>query len=320
MNPSMKIIFKRLSARLLTCLGMLLLCMMAIACKKQETVPAQTPPPAPPAVSPPESSGRPFRIGMGAMLTPREGFTYYRQLKDYIERRFGQPIQLIDRGNYTEINRLLEIGDIDAAFVCSGPYVEGKERFGLQLLAMPLVKGEPIYHSYIIVPSNSPARTFDDLRGKVFAFTDPKSNTGKLVPTYMLARKNETPEHFFSKIEFTYGHDNSIRAVAEQLVDGAAIDGLVWEYMALKAPDVTARTRILLRSEPFGIPPFVVRPGIPAEQKQKLKQILFHAADEEEGRRILKGMMIDGFVPGDDRNYDTIRAMNVWLAKQGKKP
>lgn len=320
MKPTMKIIFKRLSAGLLTCLGMLFLCMLATACKKQETAPAPAPAPAPPPASGPETTGRPFRIGMGAMITPREGFIYYRQLKEYIEQRFGQPIQLVDRGSYTEINRLLETGDIDAAFVCSGPYVEGKERFGMQLLAMPLVNGEPIYHSYILVPANSPARTFDDLRGKVFAFTDPKSNTGRLVPTYMLARKNETPELFFSKIEFTYGHDNSIRAVAEQMVDGAAIDGLVWEYMALKAPDVTAKTRILLRSEPFGIPPFVVRPGIPAEQKQKLKQILLHAADDEEGRRILKGMMIDGFVAGDDRKYDTIRAMYAWLAKQGKKP
>lgn len=320
MKPTMKIIFKRLSAGLLTCLGMLFLCMLATACKKHETAPAPAPAPAPPPASGPETTGRPFRIGMGAMITPREGFIYYRQLKEYIEQRFGQPIQLVDRGSYTEINRLLETGDIDAAFVCSGPYVEGKERFGMQLLAMPLVNGEPIYHSYILVPANSPARTFDDLRGKVFAFTDPKSNTGRLVPTYMLARKNETPELFFSKIEFTYGHDNSIRAVAEQMVDGAAIDGLVWEYMALKAPDVTAKTRILLRSEPFGIPPFVVRPGIPAEQKQKLKQILLHAADDEEGRRILKGMMIDGFVAGDDRKYDTIRAMYGWLAKQGKKP
>lgn len=257
---------------------------------------------------------------MGAMITPKEGFLYYKQLKEYIEKRLGQPVQLVDRGNYDEMNRLLETGDIDAAFVCSGPYVEGKERFGLQLLAMPLVKGKPLYHSYIIVPLNSPAQRFEDLRGKVFAFTDPKSNSGKLVPTYMLARMNETPQHFFSKIELTYGHDNSIRAVAEQLVDGAAVDSLIWEYAALKTPQLTARTRILLRSEPYGIPPFVVRPGIDPELKRKLQQILLHAADDEEGRQVLKSMMIDRFVAGDDENYTTIRKMNIWLAKQGKKP
>ena len=302
-----------------TCFCMLALLLIAASCKKQEAAPAPQKSGKPVQGIMTSAGGRPFRIGMGAMITPREGFTYYNQLKEYIEQRFGQPIQLIDRGNYSEINHLLETGDIDAAFVCSGPYVEGKERFGMQLLAMPLVKGKPIYHSYIIVPQESPARKLEDLRGKTFAFTDPKSNTGKLVPTYMLAKIGETPQHFFSKIEHTYGHDNSIRAVAEQLVDGAAIDSLVWEYLAIKTPDLTAKTRILLRSEPYGIPPFVVRPGISAGQKEKLKQILLHAADDEEGRRILKGMMIDGFVPGDDRNYDTIRAMNSCLVGQEKQ-
>jgi len=306
------------SVCLASCLFILLV--VLASCRKQEPSqpdrePAQT-------LQPRLSTARvkPLRIGMGAMLTPKEGFVYYRQLKGYIEKRIGQPVQLVDRGNYDEMNSLLETKDVDAAFVCSGPYVEGRERFGLQLLAMPLVKGQPVYHSYIIVPVGSPARKLEDLRGTYFAFTDPKSNTGKLVPTYMLARINETPQHFFGKTEFTYGHDKSIRAVAEGIVDGAAVDSLIWEYLALKNPELTAKTRILLRSEPYGIPPFVVRPGVDERVKKRLQEILLQAADDEEGRRILKGMMIDRFVAGDDRNYDTIRGMNSWLLTQGKRP
>ena len=308
------------SIGLMSCLCLAVLFLLQASCKRQEAAPApaKTNPPAQTSRS--KTVAKPFRIGMGAMITPREGFIYYNQLREYIEKRLGQPVQMVDRGNYDEMNSLLEAGNIDAAFVCAGPYVEGKEIFGLQLLAMPLVKGKPIYHSYIIVPRNSPARKLEDLRGKVFAFTDPKSNSGKLVPTYMLARRNETPQHFFSKVEFTYGHDNSIRAVAEQLVDGAAVDSLIWEYLNIKTPELTAKTRILLRSKPYGIPPLVVRPGIDTEQKQKLQHILLHAADDAEGRRILKGMMIDRFVAGDDKNYDSIREMNIWLAKQGKQP
>jgi len=293
---------------------------MQVACKKLEPPQAQRGVEQPLQPRRTSAAVKPFRIGMGAMITPREGFIYYSQLKGYIEKRLGQPIQLVDRGNYDEINRLLETKDIDAAFVCAGPYVEGKQRFGLQLLAMPLVKGKAVYHSYIIVPSGSPARKLEDLRGKVFAFTDPKSNSGKLVPTYILSRMNETPQHFFGKVEFTYGHDKSIRAVAEGIVDGAAVDSLIWEYLARKHPELTAKTRILLRSEPYGIPPFVVRPGVDEGVKKRLQGILLQAADDDEGRRILKGMMIDSFIAGDDRNYDTIRGMNSWLLKQGKQP
>lgn len=268
----------------------------------------------------PVSSGSretPLRIGMGAMITPKEGYVYYQRLKEYIEQRLGHPVQVVDRGSYAEMNHLLETGGVDMAFVCAGPYVEGKNKFGLELLAMPLVKGKPIYYSYIIVPKDSPVRRLEDLRGKVFAFADPKSNSGKLVPTYMLAKMNETPETFFSRFQFTYGHDVSIRAVADKLVDGAAVDSLIWEYTARKTPMLAAKTRIIAKSEPYGIPPVVVRPGLDPKLKRRLQEILVSASSDVNGREILKGMMIDSFVPGDDANYNSIRVIDKWLSGHG---
>lgn len=260
----------------------------------------------------------PLRIGMGAMITPKEGYVFYQRLQGYIEKKIGQPVQLVDRDNYDEMNGLLESGGVDAAFVCAGPYVEGKTKFNLELLAMPLVKGAPIYHSYIIVHKESAINSFKELRGKVFAFTDPKSNTGKLVPTYMLAKMKETPDTFFSRIEYSYGHDKSIRAVAEKIVDGAAVDSLIWEYAAIKRPELTSQTRIISKSDPYGIPPVVVRPGLDPGLKKKLKDILLAASNDPEGQEILNGMMIDSFVTGDDKNYDTIRAMNRWITRLQK--
>lgn len=304
-----------LSLSILAALGLLLCC----ACERKENVPISLKSGAPAEEQSQPSRQMPLRIGMGAMITPKDGYVYYQRLQKYIEKKLGMPVQLVDRENYDEMNGLLESGGVDAAFVCAGPYVEGKTKFGMELLAMPLVKGKPLYYSYIIVPSDSPATSLRELRGKVFAFTDPKSNSGKLVPTYMLARMKQTPESFFSRVEFTYGHDLSIRAVAEKLVDGAAVDSLIWEYTALKNPELTARTRIIEKSEPYGIPPVVVRPGMDPELKKRLKEVLLSVAQNPEGKEILTGMMIDSFVAGDDRNYDTIRSMNSWVAGQRKK-
>lgn len=259
---------------------------------------------------------QPLRIGMGAMITPKEGYIYYQRLQKYIEKNLGRPVQLVDRENYAEMNNLLEIGGVDAAFVCAGPYVEGKTRFNLELLAMPLVKGQPVYHSYIIVHKDSRISTFQELRGKTFAFTDPKSNSGKLVPTYMLAKMRETPKSFFARVDFTYGHDKSIRAVAERVVDGAAVDSLIWEYAASKNPHYSGQTKIIATSAPYGIPPLVVRPGLDTALKNKLKNILLSASSDPEGKEILNGMMIDSFITGDDKNYDSIRAINDWISRQ----
>lgn len=292
--------------------------LLCSACEREQSVPISLKSGTPVAEPAQPTRQTPLRIGMGAMITPKDGYVYYQRLQHYIEKKLGMPVQLVDRENYDEMNGLLESGGVDAAFVCAGPYVEGKTKFGMELLAMPLVKGKPLYYSYIIVPRDSPAKSLRELRGKVFAFTDPKSNSGKLVPTYMLARMKQTPESFFSRVEFTYGHDLSIRAVADKLVDGAAVDSLIWEYTALKNPELTGRTRIIEKSEPYGIPPVVVRPGMNLELKKRLKEILLSAAQDPEGKEILTGMMIDGFVAGDDRNYDTIRSMNSWVAGQRK--
>jgi hypothetical protein len=34
----------------------------------------------------------------------------------------------------------------------------------------------------------------------------------------------------------------------------------------------------------------------------------------------MKGTLIENFVVGSDKDYDQIREMHVWLAKQGKQP
>lgn len=257
----------------------------------------------------------PLRLGMGAMITPKEGYVYYKQLKDYLEEKFDRPIQLVDRENYDQVNKLLESGGLDVAFTCAGPYVEGHEKFGLELLAVPLVNGKPFYHSYIIVPQDSPVRDFAGLRGKSFAFTDPKSNSGCLVPTYMLARMKETPDSYFAKHIYTYGHDKSINAVARKMIDAAAVDSLIWDYTQWKHPELTAKTRIVTTSPPYGIPPIVVRKDTDPAIKRQLREILLHMHESQRGREILANMMIDRFAEGNDRDYDSIREMNAWIAR-----
>lgn len=258
------------------------------------------------------------RIAVGGMITPKEGFAYYRDFLDFIGKELGRPVEYVDATSYEEINAMLETRDIDGAFVCSGPYVDGHSKFGLELLAAPKAHGGTVYYSYIIVPKNSNAKGLDDLRGKSFAFSDPLSNTGKLVPEYLLSRRGESSKTFFSKTVFSGSHDKSILAVAERMADGAAVDSLIWEYLDRIKPELTAKTRILLKSEPYSIPPFVVHPSLDPALKEKLRTIVLNAHTKSEGRELLAKMMIEQFVPIADRDYDSIREMKKWLARQKK--
>ena len=186
----------------------------------------------------------------------------------------------------------------------------------MELLVVPEAYGETAYCAYIIVSKDSPAESFEELRGKSFAFVDPMSNTGELVPVYMLAKMGETPDSYFRKYVYTYAHDKSIKAVAQKVVDGAAVDHLIWEYLHRTDPELTSRTKVIEKSTPYGMPPVVVRPDLDPELKDRIRRILLNVHRDKKGREILERIMIDKFVAIDDGAYDSIREMMSRVAKE----
>jgi phosphonate transport system substrate-binding protein len=129
-----------------------------------------------------------------------------------------------------------------------------------------------------------------------------------------------TPERFFASTIFTYSHDNSIRAVADHLVDGAAVDSLVYEYTIARDPTYSGKTRLIGKMGPFGIPPIVVHPQIDETLKSQLRAVLLAMSDDEEGRSALSALMIDRFVIVDDSIYDSIREMAAILRGWNETP
>jgi phosphonate transport system substrate-binding protein len=262
----------------------------------------------------------PLRVAVAAMISPKETFDLYRQLLAYLGHKLNQDLEFVQRKTYGEVDELLRRGEIDLAFICSGPYVAGKERSGFESLAVPEVHGSHFYQSYLIVNKDSSYQRLEDLRGRTFAFTDPDSNTGKLVPTYWLTQIQERPETFFSRIVYTYSHDNSIMAVARNLVDGATVDGLIWEFYQEKNPAFTSKTRVIKKSELFGIPPLVASRQLPADAKEQIRQILFAMHRDPEGKRILTELMIDRFIAPQEEWYDNLRQMYRQVAGEKEKP
>src|SRR5512133_172972 len=140
----------------------------------------------------------PLKIGLAAMISPKETLIFYNGLLGYVGQKLGRKVEMVQYRTYDEMDAALEKRDLDIAFVCSGPYVKDRQKFGAELLVAPQSYGKPFYHAYIIAPAGSPAKKLADLKGKSFAFTDPKSNTGKIVPTYMVSKEfGMPPEKFF---------------------------------------------------------------------------------------------------------------------------
>lgn len=251
----------------------------------------------------------PLRIAVAAMVSPEQTISVYQELMDYLATRLGRQVELKQRRTYQEVNDMLGAGKLDAAILCSGTYVYAKQQYGVELLAVPVIHGSPTYRSYIIVSQASTAASLEELYGKRFAFTDPLSTSGYLYPTYVLVSRGRLPATFFAKTLFTYSHDNSIQAVAERVVDGAAVDGAIYDYLQTANPALVARTRVIHRSPSFGAPPVGVPRNLDPATKRDLQDVFLGLDRDPQGREILKKLGVDRFILGEDSLYDGIRRM-----------
>ncbi|MEE9523705.1 MAG: phosphate/phosphite/phosphonate ABC transporter substrate-binding protein, partial [Thermodesulfovibrionales bacterium] len=260
------------------------------------------------------STNKPIRIGVVSMITPVDTVKYYQEIIDYISDKLGEPVEMVYRKTYDEMDRMLEKGYVVAAFVCSAPYVEDRKKFGAELLVAPQVNGRPFYNAYIIVHIDSDIKNFDDFEGKTFAFTDPKSNSGRLYPVYRLAKNGIRPEDFFGKYVYSYSHNKSVELVAKKVVDGAAVESLIYKYLLEKGSPYVQKTRIIEISPEFGNPPMITTPSVPTFMKEKIREILMNMHRVRKGKRILDAMLIDKFVEIPDSYYDPVREMKSFVS------
>ena len=244
---------------------------------------------------------QPLRIAMISVLNHQTTDEYQHAMVRSIGRLLGRPVLLLHRRSYAEINQLLARGDADVAFLSSGAYMVYGKKEDVRLLAMPERDGANRYFSYIIVPRTSPAQALSDLRGRRFVYVDPLSYSGYIELRARLRTMGEDPEHFFGSYYFTYSHDDSLRAVADGLVDGGVIASLTYDYYRVNAPAILDKIRLLEALPGSGMGPVVARRDL--RDADAVQEILLHLSEDAEAKEAMQHLLIDRFVPPQPELY-----------------
>jgi len=249
----------------------------------------------------------PLRIGLTPVIL-EDQLSFLDEWQVYLEEKVGREVRFVRRNSYGEVVDLALRGRIDFAWLCGYPYVQHEGR--LDLLAVPLFESAPLYQAYLIVPADDDqTESISDLAGRVFAYSDPNSNSGWLYGQQLLDEAGVDPERFFRRTFFTFSHRKVVEAVAERVAHGGLVDGYVWETLTRSRPDLTERTRVVHRSEHFGFPPLVASPGATADERNALREALFGMGEDAEGQALLEKLNLEGFRAADDELYDGIRAL-----------
>ena len=245
-------------------------------------------------------------IAIASITSPKETYIYYKELIDFISKKVGKPIIIVQKKTYEEVNMLLENSEVDFAFICSGAFVEEYKTGKIKILAVPQIDGKITYQAYIITQKNSKINSFNDFRNKSFAFTDPLSNTGKLYPLIRLLQIKSSEQIFFSKTVYTYGHDISIQMVNRGIIDGASVHSLIFHYLSINHPERVENIKIVEKSEEYGMPPVVTPITLNKQTFNTYQAIFTNLQNDSIGKSILKKLHIEKFVTAKDTIYKSV--------------
>lgn len=212
----------------------------------------------------------------------------------YLGTKLTVPVQFLQRGSYREIVELLLSGAAESAWLCGYPLIQYPER--IEALAVPVYNGAPLYRSHLIVSTRDATTAHPaDLNNAVFAYSDPLSNSGYLVPRMAMIQRGRHPDRLFRRTFFTYGHRRVIDAVRTGLASAGAVDGYVWDTVAMQNPAAVSGLRVAWRSETFGFPPIVVARHVTGEVRRSLQSTLVGMHQDPVGRAVLKALNLDRF-------------------------
>lgn len=149
----------------------------------------------------------------------------YEPVLAYFKRELGVDVKWRSATSYAGVIEGLLARKVEIARF--GPASYAQAWIQAKGAVVPLVgeldrDGDFGYHSVVVVKSDSPYQSIQDLRGKRFAFADPNSTSGHQAPRFFLNEAGIDADVFFSSATFSGSHENSITALLNGTFDAVA--------------------------------------------------------------------------------------------------
>lgn len=244
-------------------------------------------------------------------------------IAEHLSKSTGLTIKADVAKNFVSIIDRLGSKKLDVAFINSLGYLLAKDWSGAEaVLQLKGIDGEMFYQSAMIASADSGIKNISGFNGKRFAYTDPYSMAGYLMPFYTFMEKGVTP----AKTSFLENYENVGESVYSGKTDGGAIYyhkpdpyGRIRdarEKLVPKYSDMLQKVVIVGLSGNIPNTPVVFRKRFPAGIKTRLKQGLESLNRDSIALAALAKMYdATGLGPVDETGFENIRDM---LKKLGK--
>lgn len=265
-----------------------------------------------------------FNIGILGGENAQDRMTSNECFRAKIEEALGVPVKIFTPADYDGVIQGLLGGTLDYAWLGASAYAKiyltDPEAVEVKLTKQN-TDGSTGYYSIGFARADSGITSIEDAKGKSFAFADPNSTSGYLVPAAELTAKYGKLEEYFSEVKMSGGHEQTIVGVANgDFAAGVSwADGLGnWEdgynsgafRKAADAGLVDMNNLVeIWKSALIPEGPMVVRKALPQDVKDKVTQLTadLWETDPECAYSVAAGEAKD-FVPVEHSAYEGILA------------
>jgi len=265
-----------------------------------------------------------FTIGILGGENAQDRMTSNECFRAAVEGALGVPVKLFTPADYDGVIQGLLGGTLDYAWLGASSYAKiyltDPEAVEVKLTKQNL-NDSTGYYSIGFALKDSGIASMDDAKGKVFAFAEPNSTSGYLVPGAELTATYGKLEEYFSEVKMSGGHEQTIVGVANGDFDAGVswADGVGnWEdgYASgafRKAADaglVDMNNIVeIWRSKLIPEGPMVVRKALPQDVKDKVTALTadLWETDKECAYGVAAGDAKD-FVPVEHSAYEGVLA------------
>ena len=265
-----------------------------------------------------------FNIGIVGGENAQDRMSANECYRATIEAELGVPVKVFTPADYDGVIQGLLGGTLDMAWLGASGYAKihlTDPDAVTPVLTKQNSDGSTGYYAFAFARKDSGITRIEEAKGKSFAFADPNSTSGYLVPAAELSAAFGPLDQFFSEVRFSGGHEQTIVGVANgDMVAGVSwADGLGdWEdgynsgafRKAADAGLVDMNDIVeIWKSKLIPEGPMVLRNVLPQDVKDKVTKLSadLHETDKTCAYGVAHGEAMD-FVPVTHEAYDGVVA------------
>ncbi|MDX9802214.1 MAG: phosphate/phosphite/phosphonate ABC transporter substrate-binding protein [Spirochaetia bacterium] len=231
-------------------------------------------------------------------------FNKYAPLIHLLSTELDCKIVFVLKNTYEEMQTGYLNNEIDMGIINAYSFVNIMDAPFLIPVAARVKENDKNYTSLFIVRKDSDIYSINDLKGRIFAFGDTYSTSAFLVPMYHLGKLKIDPLKFFRETVIIQKQDSIIYSVMNKTVDGGTLASFIFNE---QDDAVKNKFRIIFKSDPFPLGPFVVNSNLGEEIIKKTRKFLLGLTDTEEGRKALAQADLDTFSFVEKSDYDWLK-------------